>query len=309
MSELTTILEDLLGEPQFLYALAAGAVIVVVFYGLRRAYGSLPVGWALAYGTGALAVLGLLFPVDSSLLVSLVLVVAAGALVDVAGFVPARRWRAVVQAVAWGVAAVFSLLFASAITPELDPWLQITLASWVLAVAVAVRSLDRSSLADVVAPMLAITVIGIWVTVPETDMIEALLGLSLPMALVTVSPINGRATASGLFLVACLLGWLIVDGAAGRDVATLGGLVSAGMLVLAPLIRIRRPGIRKGPVLAAHLVFTVVATRFVDWIASPSGALIALGVLTVVTLVALLLLPGLEGDLHAGVEEETLSAS
>ena len=266
--------------------MGAGLAIVGVFYLLGRARRRSR-GWAIAYGAAALAILGLLFSVDPEPLFRIALVILAGALVDVADLVPGRRWRLVARPVAWSLAGGAVFLFTTSIVTDADLWQRIILPFWVIALGAATRSLDRSHLADTLSPLLAISVIGVWVTVPETDMVEVLLGLSLPMALVTMPPVNARATTPGLLLVASLLGWLTLDGAAGRDIEAVGGLLSAGVLLLAPLVRIWRPGIDRRWVFGVHVVFVIVATRLVDWLADMPAVLVALSTLVLVSGIAL----------------------
>ena len=292
MTELTTVLEDLLGDPQFLYALAIGAAIVAAFYVVSRILDRRPRGWALVYGVGILAILGLVFSLDPSLLLTLLLLLVAGALVDLAGLVGGGRSRLLTIGIAWSFLAVAILCFTARVTADQDLWLQLTLPIWIVAVLLGARSLDRSSLAMTAAPLLAVTVIGIWVTVPETDMVEAALGAVLPMAVVTLPPIRARATLAGLALMVGLLGWLIVEGATGRAIPIVGGFVSAGVVALAPLLGTRRFTRGGVPALAVHFLYVLIATRVVDWLESMAAVLIALGLLTVAAVVALLALSG-----------------
>ena len=292
MAELTTILEDLLGDPQFLYALGAGALILLAFYVARRAFSVRPRGWALLYGAMVLAVLGLVFTLESSLVSCLALVAGAGVIVDLTGRLSVRRWRIMAQSVSWSLVALCLALFTTQVSTGQEPWVPITLLLWTLALAGGTRALDRSPLAAILAPLLAVTVVGIYVTVPETDMVEAILGASVTMALVTLPPINARATTSGLLLVACLLGWLTVDGAAHRDIALIGGLISAGVLLLGPLVTVTRRDLRPAWVFGVHVVFVIVATRLVDWIPSLTTLLIALAILILLAVAALAALGG-----------------
>lgn len=281
-------------------------MILLAFYVARRASGVRPRGWALVYGAMVLAVLDLVFVLEASLVSRLALVVGAGVIVDLTGRLSARRWRLTAQSVAWSLVALCIALFTTEVTPGQEPWVPFTLLLWTLALAGGTRALDRSPFGATLAPLLAVTVIGIWVTVPETDMVEAILGASLTMALVTLPPINARATTSGLLLVACLLGWLTVDGAAGRDTALIGGLVSAGLLLLAPLVTLTRRGLRPVMVFGVHVVFVIAATRLVDWVTSAAVVLAAISVLIVAALVVLFASATLPGD---DVDELSASAA
>jgi hypothetical protein len=290
VGELTTIIDDLLGDMRFLAALGVGALLAGTFYAIRRSLNISPRGWALAYGGAALVVLGLTLPLDLTLVLRLGLVAGAGLLVDLTGLLPEGRWRLASQVVAWALVAFSVYVFTTEVTSGLEPWIQVTLPLWMVALAVAMRAIDRSSLAALLAPALAVLVVGIWVTVPETDMMEVLLGASLPMALVTLPPIGARTTTSGLLLVAALLGWLTVDGGAGRVVGIAGSLSMPWVLLIVPLVMLIRPQMSRASTFVVHLVFVVVATRLVDWLPSTSSALFALAVLGTAALLVLFLL-------------------
>lgn len=88
--------------------------------------------------------------------------------------------------------------------------------------------------------LLAVTVFGVWVTVPETQHVVVLMGAVLPVAAVAFFW-STRLGIPGAFAAVAVLAWVIeVDGQA-RDGAVVGSLACLGLLALEPVLR-RLPG-------------------------------------------------------------------
>jgi hypothetical protein len=84
--------------------------------------------------------------------------------------------------------------------------------------------------------LLAVTVFGVWVTVPETQHVVVLMGAALPVAAVAFL----RPTSLGIpgaFAAVAVLAWVIeVDGQA-RDGAVVGSIACLGLLLFEPVLR------------------------------------------------------------------------
>ncbi len=116
------------------------------------------------------------------------------------------------------------------------------LAAGALVGSLAVANLERAHGSAVPVPtLLAITAFGVYATVPDTEHARAVLGASIPVAVVgLVLPrarvgAVGSATAWGVIVAAVGLGGV------GRSTAIVGGLACAGVLVAEPAGRLLGP--------------------------------------------------------------------
>ncbi len=84
--------------------------------------------------------------------------------------------------------------------------------------------------------LLAVTVFGVWVTVPETQHVVVLMGAVLPVAAVAFLWPT-RLGIPGSFAAVAVIAWVVeVDGQA-RDGAVVGSLACLGLLLLEPVLR------------------------------------------------------------------------
>jgi hypothetical protein len=133
--------------------------------------------------------------------------------------------------------------------------------------------------------LLAVTVVGIFYTVPDTGEAVVLLGVALPIALLGWPRPLASVGWVGGFPVAGLLAWTVARGGYGRQSAIVGGLACLGLLVLEPLMRAFRqrgwsplelvpPGWDFALLVgAAHLAIVFVASRVAGLQAiTPMGA-------------------------------------
>jgi hypothetical protein len=154
------------------------------------------------------------------------------------------------------------------------------LAGAVVAAAVAgalLAGFDRDHWADGLAlPLLAVTVAGIWATVPDVEAAVVVLGVCLPFGLLGWPLLRYGPPSLGLagsLAIAGVLAWTVMTGGSGRPGSAAGGFACLGMLAADPLAHLldrRRPMDRPGglggqalPVVAAHLVLVAVAARVV----------------------------------------------
>jgi hypothetical protein len=153
------------------------------------------------------------------------------------------------------------------------------------AVAVAAALVAGALLADfdrrrhdgLALPLWAVTVAGVWATVPDVEAAVVVLGAALPPALLGwPSPLaRGGVVAlgpAGALAGAGLLVWVVATDGAGRPGSMVGGLACLGVLAVEPVARRlagrgpHDPGGRPLPPLplaTAHLALVAVAARVV----------------------------------------------
>lgn len=281
--ELATVVE-LFTHEGFLLGLAAGLVMLGLFYAASLFLEPPLLGWGVALAGAVLLLLSLDFDVDPALAVGLGGIALAGALLDMAHGIDSTGWRTVSKLGAWALLALAVFWFSTSADPPGEAWIGIALPLVIMLIGAAVHSFREGQTAELIGPMLLVTIGGIWVTVPETDMIVVLLGVAVPMGLATLAPVRARPSASGAFALAGLLVWLTVAGGETRPVSIVGGWASIGVIPLVSLMDLFR--LRRSPwivVFGLHAAFVILITRVVDnWdsIAVGIGALVALNVLS-----------------------------
>ncbi len=150
--------------------------------------------------------------------------------------------------------------------------------------------------------LLAVSILGIYATVPSTDQALVLVGLALPLALTSWPWPVASLGVAGSLASSGLVAWTIAVGGAGRTSSIVGGLACLGLLVLEPVTRgIRRdrpsalellisPRPRSVVVIAlAHLVVVYVASRVAGLRATVAEATVILAVEVTVVLAVLAL--------------------
>jgi hypothetical protein len=209
--------------------------------------------------------------------------------------VAARRRSALVP----GPVPVYGLLFAAALVaglvqapgPAVPGWPLPD--GWALPAAAGVALLTGPLLAGFDARwrgrgltpvLLAVTIAGVWSTVPDTEGALVALGAALPLALLGWPWPLASLGRAGAWAVAGSLGWVVATGGAGRPSAVVGGAACLALLAVEPLARRldpeRRsvlgclPGGRRGVVVAtaAQLGLVYVAARVAGTRPSVAGA-------------------------------------
>jgi hypothetical protein len=149
--------------------------------------------------------------------------------------------------------------------------------------------------------LLAVTVVGIYETVPDPGDALVLLGVALPIAVLGWPRPLLRVGSAGSFAVAGVLAWVVARGGYGRQSSIVGGIACFGLLAVEPLIRgFRRrawspldlvpPGWTFAPVVAGvHLALVYTASRVAGLRANtpmaPGGPVARGGVSGAVTIV------------------------
>jgi hypothetical protein len=233
-------------------------------------------------------VLWLQFELEQDILVGLGFIALAGLAIDVAH---ALRWKPLAYAsriLAWGAVVAAVVSFTSKSNPSGEPWVDIVFPIVVLLVGASVWSYRFGPNANLLGPILAVTIAGIWVTIPETDMFTIAVGAGLGLGLATLAPIRARAFATGAFVLVALVAWLTIAGGETRDLSIIGGWVSFGVLPIVPLLGLMgvRPN-RQSVVLGVHVVYSILATRVVDIWDSIPISLVVIGALVAIAAVVL----------------------
>lgn len=281
--ELQTLL-DVLSHPGFQIGFIAGLVgaglLFVLALILRR-----PVpGWGLVF---ALAVgVGLVLERDFELTSfgSLGLLALSGVFVDLVHLSARSRIGDIAKGLVWLVVAV-GVVWFSLQNDIADPyWVRIVLPLTTLAMGAGIWWLGRLPTSGLVGPLVAISIAGAWVTVPETDDFTVMLGVALPLALVTLRPIQSRALATGAFALAGLFALLVLGGGEPRPWTMLASFATIAPLPVIAAVGSftpRRPS--SWAVLLIHFIYVVAITRVADY--TESALVVAVGLVVLISLV------------------------
>lgn len=273
-------IRDLLADEGFrtglrfgLAALAAAALAALVTSGVARRRVCLPVA-GVAFAAAALLTVDDVFGVDQDLVVALV-VLAAGPFV--AQLVLPR------QPVVWMAAAVPGALMFTEATDIAD-------LSWDRTVIVVATVVGGALVADFDAAhgraglppaMLSLTLLGAYVTTPETQTTILLAGAALPIALLGWPAVLGSLGAGGAFAATALLSWGVVLDGNFRPGAVVGGITGLGMFAVEPAVRRvwRREATHQWLVVAGlHVVLVGACTRVAGLLTSAAQAAVVAAV-------------------------------
>jgi hypothetical protein len=139
-------------------------------------------------------------------------------------------------------------------------------------IAVLVADADESLAASAAGPpLLAVSVFGMYVTIPETGQILPVLVVIVPIALVGAPLGLARLGAAGSGAIVVLLAAVVAEGGQARAASIVGGLAAAGVLALEPVARRLVPGAAPWPddwrsprilaLAALHVVLVFVTSR------------------------------------------------
>jgi len=256
--------------PFGLGALAIGAAAGVAWRRAGRS-GPAPIGGLLVAAAAALAIR---VPVSAprvddpdlsaGLAAGLALLAAAGVAADATG-------RPTVVAAALAVPGAWFVAYQSGLVDT--AWVRAAVAVGTLAggtlAAVAEQPPGRAGLGP---PLLALSALGVYFTVPDTEEAMVLLAVAGPVA-VLGWPLRIAALGTGGAMAAAgLLAWTVAAGGYGRSSSIVGGLGCLGLLVLEPVARRIAPAHprasapRAAPavfVLSVHLAVVYLASRVV----------------------------------------------
>jgi hypothetical protein len=149
--------------------------------------------------------------------------------------------------------------------------------------------------------MYAISVVGVYFTVPDTERALVLLGVSLPLLLLGWPVALASLGTAGAYPAVGALAWMAAFEGVGRLTAIVGGVACLGLFVVEPLARLIQLGAPTAfdalpprpwavlPVAAAHLALVFVASRVAGLRTGVSSA-VAFAVMELVVGLAVLLL-------------------
>ena len=152
-----------------------------------------------------------------------------------------------------------------------------------------VADLDRRSARYGLGPLLwLVTVIGVYATVPDTELIRPLVGAAVPLALVGFPLRLGRLGGAGAAASVGLLVWVGAFEGYGRPGSIVGTVAALGIFVAEPLgrmlLRDRVEPLAKSvsergfvaALIGAHVLLTWYGTRVAGFARTGSGAVVLL---------------------------------
>lgn len=146
-------------------------------------------------------------------------------------------------------------------------------------------------------PLLAVSIAGMYATVPETGQILPVLIVAVPVALVGGPLRLARLGTAGAAASVVLLVAIVAEGGQARPASIVGGLASLGVLALDPLVRAVVPAAAPPPdrwasremalLLGAHVVLVAVASRVAGLRGSGAEATLIVAAVAAVALAVL----------------------
>ena len=133
----------------------------------------------------------------------------------------------------------------------------------IVLLAVLVDSFDRRFAATTVAtPLLAISVMSVFLSVPDTRIVLLAAGAALPWLVAGPPAKLARLGRSGSYAAVGMVVWLVATGGLGRPLSLVTGIATLGVLVVEPLVRALRGQAElrsdnEGPISDATLVAVV----------------------------------------------------
>ena len=222
---MSRFLADVAGSDAFGLAVifgGFGVVVGVLFWLLAGREQPPPVGGAL-FAAAALGALHVVFRVPLA-------VVFGTAALAVAGVVGRTPWNRIIACLpgSYLIVGVGELRGAPPVVA--------------LTVAVAVAAAFTADFGQggrdrgIGMPLLALSTVGMIVTVPDTERAMALVGAALPLALLG-PPLRAVSLGSGGAAAVGVMGWVAATAWAGRPGATVGAIASVGLLLAEPVGR------------------------------------------------------------------------
>jgi hypothetical protein len=225
---------ELLDDGDLWTALGAGAAAtaIVASFGRRprrRRPGTRVPLAGFAVAVPALAVIAVQLHLPDGLLVGLLVVAAAGLLVDVEG-VPAPMGLLVAAPGAW------LLAWHGGVVPV--TWIRVAVFTTTLLGGAALASFDDRFARRGYAPgFFALATVGVYYTVPDPYHALLLMGCALPATFLGWPRALARFGWSGALVCVGLLAWVVAVDGFGRQSSIIGGLASLGLLAIEPCWR------------------------------------------------------------------------
>src|SRR3954451_19546433 len=285
-------INDLLGATEFQIGLLVGTLalfasfpvalgLTALFPKSRKRPGLIGVVFALASLAALAGTLGTdqVYPVPVGVLVGVALLFAAGTI--------AARVKP-----AWLVGPLAAVPGALVLANENDGlqagWIGVLIVVGTAVIGATAADLDRRASRWGIGPiLLVITVLGIYVTVPDTELMRTVVGVALPLVLLGFPYPAASLGSGGAFAAVGTLLWILPVDGRGRAGSIVGAAVAFALLYGEPLgralaaelqsrVRLHRFPIKQPLVVyaAAQFVVVVYATRFAGQADSASSALL-----------------------------------
>ncbi len=111
-------------------------------------------------------------------------------------------------------------------------WIRFAAVVAILVIGAALLGFSRQARTEaLVVPLLAITLFGIWATVPDTEAARIPLGVLVPMGLLAWPWRQSSVGSTGAFALAGVIVWITVLGGEAREGSIIGAWASAGALL------------------------------------------------------------------------------
>lgn len=270
---MTRTLSMLVVDPGFIAGLLSGLAAVVGLTLWRRPIDVLLVG-AVASAVG-MAFTALLDPA-----VAIAMVLAALLMIAPIG----HTLRAL-------VAGLLILVTTAAPDVAESPWM---VGLVMVGVAATVRAAHDWPRPRVAAPLVAITVVGVWATIPDTDALRVMVGVMIAVVVVPMVMQREIVTPARMLApLAVLLGGLILDGGDDRFGSIVGSVGTLGMLAIGERFSLgpMQLAVRSTRhLIGAHVVLVVTWSRLAGLQNSTLEAL-TIGLPVTIVVLALVLRP------------------
>lgn len=200
--------------------------------------------------------------------------------VGVAGILPrAAVWRVLLTIPG-------TLLLAAGVDPP-STWLRVIIIVSIPTLAAFVSDFDVRYREGALGPgVFALSTVGVFFAVPDTEQAVVLMGVALPFVFLTFPKPVASLGVPGSFAVVAAFVWTVAMGSLGRQRVAVAALVALGLLIVEPLmswlLRSRQPLARTATVivLAAQLLVVFLASR----VAAPRTDLVTIAMFSGVAL-------------------------
>jgi len=216
---------QLLTSADFFTAIVIGAIGVAIVSVLAVVV-SRPFRFGgIVFAIGILVALERIFDVPERLLFGAVLLA-------VAGFVPRTSKLLAMVAIVPGAVVV-----AMARIADGSDAVVLLVAAMITVLAPLVASFDEQfASSGVAAPLMAISMVSVFLTVPDTEFALLAAGASLPWLVAGPPARLARLGRAGAYVMAGLLVWLVFEGGSARTVALVAGVATLGVLIVQPVV-------------------------------------------------------------------------
>jgi hypothetical protein len=271
---------DLLADEGFLTGLRFGALAVLAVVVVTALDRHLRPWAGVAFVAAGLLALDDAFTVEQEVVVGL-------AVLAVGGFAAMRLPMPV-----WLVAAApGAVLFAQATDLDEPSWAIPTILATTLVGGLLMADFDKAFAPTGLPPvMFAVTLLGVYVTVPETQHAILLVGAALPLVVLGWPWPLASLGVGGSFAATALVTWIVVVDGSFRTSSVVGGIASIGMFAVEPVVRRALRWAEPRQVLAVgilHLVLVGACSRIAGLRSSSVQALVIIAVVDVAAGVAL----------------------